>query len=94
MDINKENAVHKITTLTVYVGTFLLVIGFTVYSIYSADKALEGELNLFRAQIIVIAIIVYSLIATLVAASWITGLIKVKRSRDEYESRLRCGFIK
>lgn len=83
MDINVSHIVHTITTMVVYIGVGLLVIGLTAYSIYSAAIALEARDALLRAWVVGIGISTYTLLAILVAISWIVGCSKIKKNRVE-----------
>ena len=83
MDITQSKIVHRITSVAVYGGVALLVIGFTAYNLYSANAALKDYDSSFRERVVVIAITIYSLLALMVAGSWIAGLRTINRGRDD-----------
>jgi hypothetical protein len=81
MDIMQAKAIHILTTLVVYVGVVLLVVGFTVYALYSAKEVVEHDSILIHARVIEIATATYSLLAIMVALSWMVGLRMIDKGR-------------
>jgi hypothetical protein len=77
MDITQEKVVHKVTTFVVYAGVAGLVIGFTVYALYSAQGIVKDDL------VWILAIGAYSLLLIMVAASWIVGVRMINKGRRE-----------
>jgi hypothetical protein len=77
MDITQEKVVHKVTTFVVYAGVAGLVIGFTVYALYSAQGIVKDDL------VWILAIGAYSLLLIMVAASWIVGVRMINKGRKE-----------
>jgi hypothetical protein len=77
MDITQEKVVHKVTTFVVYAGVAGLVIGFTVYALYSAQGIVKDDL------VWILAIGAYSLLLIMVAASWIGGVRMINKGRSE-----------
>ena len=77
MDITQEKVVHKVTTVVVYAGVAGLVIGFTVYALYSAQGIVKDDL------VWILAIGAYSLLLIMVAASWIVGVRMINKGRSE-----------
>jgi hypothetical protein len=75
MDITQSKAVHKLTTVVVYVGVACLVIGFTVYALYSAKGIVKDDV------VWVLAIVAYSLLFIMVALSWIVGVRMINKGR-------------
>lgn len=69
MDITQSKAAHKIATFVVYGGVTVLIIGFTAYTLYYAWNVM-----LVRAPVVEIAIALYSILAVIVALSWLVGL--------------------
>jgi len=85
MDITQAKAVHKVTTVVVYGGVAFLVIGFTVYALYSANVVLKNN-SVALAQVPVVpvvekAIATYSLLLIMVALSWIVGILMINKGR-------------
>lgn len=83
MDITKAKFAHQLTTVVVYGGVALLVIGFTAYSLYSAKAILEHDGAWFRDRALWTAIATYSLLLIIVALSWIVGLRMIGEGRSE-----------
>jgi len=77
MDITQEKVIHKVTTVVVYAGVAGLVIGFTVYALYSAQGIVKNDL------VWILAIGAYSLLLIVVAASWIVGVRMINKGRRE-----------
>jgi hypothetical protein len=77
MDITQAKAVHILTTVVVYGGVAFLVIGFTAYALYSAKRIV----TLPHAPVVEIAIATYSLLAIMVALSWIVGFRMINEGR-------------
>ena len=77
MDITQEKIVHKVTTFVVYFGVAGLVIGFTIYALYSAQGIVKNDI------VWILAIGVYSLLLIMVAASWIVGVRMINKGRRE-----------
>jgi hypothetical protein len=77
MDITQEKVVHKVTTVVVYAGVACLVIGFTVYALYSAQGIVKDDL------VWILAIGAYSLLLIMVAASWTVGVRMINKGRSE-----------
>jgi hypothetical protein len=86
MDITQAKAAHIITTVVVYFGVFLLVIGFTAFALYSAMGIVDKDVVLVHAHVFEIAIVTYLLLAIIVVISWIVGLHMIKKGRDEIPS--------
>lgn len=86
MDITQAKAAHILTTLVVYVGVLLLVIGFTAYALYSAKVIVDKSIDLVHARVFEIAVVTYSLLACLVVISWVVGVRMIKKGRDEMPS--------
>ena len=61
MDITKSKAAHKLITVVVYGGVFLMVVGFTAYVLYSANLIIKNDAFLVHARVIWIAMGIYSL---------------------------------
>src|ERR1019366_7491705 len=85
MDITQAKAVHRVTTVVVYGGVAFLVIGFTVYALYSANVIVKNS-NAALARVPVvpvveIAIATYSLLFVMVALSWIVGFRMINKGR-------------
>jgi hypothetical protein len=83
MDISKAHGVHVLTTVVVYGGVAFLVIGFTAYALYSANGIVKDDVVLVHARVVEIAIATYSLLAIMVALSWIKGLRMINKGRHE-----------
>ena len=77
MDFTQEKVAHKVTTVVVYGGVAVLVIGFTVYALYSAQGIVKDNL------VWILAIGAYSLLLIMVAASWFVGVRMIKEGRSE-----------
>ena len=86
MDITQAKAAHIITTVAVYGGVALLVVGFTAYALYSAKDIVDKDVVLVHARVFVIAIVTYSLLSIMVAISWIVGLRMINKDRKEMPS--------
>lgn len=86
MDITQAKVAHKITTVIVYAGVAFLVIGFTVYSLHSADEVVRRSVELANVPVLRIAIAVYSLLLGVVALSWIAGFRTINKGRAEIRS--------
>jgi hypothetical protein len=82
MDITQSKAVHAVTTVVVYVGVACLVIGFTVYALYSAKGVVKDDV------VWVLAIVGYSLLVIMVALSWIVGVRMINKGRGEIPKRV------
>lgn len=83
MDITQSKVVHKITTLVVYVGVAFLVVGFTVFALFSASKVDPDKVVWVHLSVIKIAIATYGLLLILVAWSWIAGICMINKGRNE-----------
>jgi hypothetical protein len=83
MDITQAKTAHILTTVVVYGGVAFLVIGFTAYALYSANGIVKDNVVLVHARVIEIAIATYSLLAIMVALSWIVGLRMINKGRGE-----------
>lgn len=82
MDINQSRRAHVITTLVVYVGVALMVLGFTGYVIVRAWN--NVSLGTRTA-----AMVGYLLLAVVVASSWIVGLLVIAEANDKSKPALR-----
>jgi hypothetical protein len=85
MDITQAKAVHKLTTVVVYVGVACLVIGFTVYALYSAKGIVTDDV------IWVLAIVTYSLLLIMVLLSWIVGVRTITKGRGEIPKHVKSS---
>ena len=85
MDITQAKVVHKATTVVVYLGVACLVIGFTVYALYSAKGIVKHDV------IWVIAIVTYSLLLIMVLLSWIVGVLTINKGRGEISERVESS---
>ena len=74
MDITKSKAAHKLITYFVYGGVGLMVIGFTIFALYSANAIIITDFSLFHISVFWIATGIYLLILIMVAISWKVGL--------------------
>jgi hypothetical protein len=85
MDITQAKAAHKLTTVVVYGGVALLVAGFTAYALCSANGIVDQDANavLAHAPVVEIAMVTYSLLAIMVAVSWIVGMLMINKGRKE-----------
>jgi hypothetical protein len=84
MDINLATPIHRLTTRVVYGGIFVLVLGFTVFVLYSAAKVGRNDVVLTHVPLLVwIAAGVYLSVGFIVARSWKVGLKMVAESRAE-----------
>jgi hypothetical protein len=81
MDITQAKPAHKLTTLVVYRGVGLLVIGFTAYALYSANGIVKSGVVLGLAPVVWIAIGTYLLLLVMVTRSWIVGIRMMKKGR-------------
>lgn len=79
MDITKSKVAHKLITVVVYGGVAFLVIGFTAYTLYSANMIIKNDTTLVQARVIWIAIAIYSLLVIMVAFSWAEGFRIINR---------------
>jgi hypothetical protein len=91
MDITQAKAVHIVTTVVVYVGVAFLVMGFTAYALYSAKGIAKDDVVLVHWRVIEIAIATYSLLAIMVAVSWIVGLRMINKGRAEIPKHLKSS---
>jgi hypothetical protein len=82
MDINQAKIIHKLTTVVVYGGVGLLVIGFTGYALYFANRVVKNDVVLVHARVIEIAFATYLLLAIMVALSWFVGLRMIKKGQE------------
>jgi hypothetical protein len=71
MDITKSRPVHIISTLVVYAGVALLVVGFTAYVLYLSWNKVP---NIYG----VVAIGCYTLLLIIIVLSWAVGLSMIK----------------
>lgn len=74
MDITKSKAAHKLITYFVYGGVGLMVIGFTIFALYSANAIIITDFSWFHMLVFWIATGIYLLILIMVAISWKVGL--------------------
>lgn len=95
MDINKAKLIHVLTTIFVYFGVAILVIGFTYYAVNSASNVNDPIDGLPPAGIIWAAGLVYTLMLLMVGASWFFGVRMINESRREIARHVkRFGRIK
>jgi hypothetical protein len=89
MDINVSKVVHKITTVFVYLGIGLLVVGFTYYVLDSAYDVIKLDPTLLRYNAIWTAAVIYALLLVMVGSSWVIGLRDVGAGRKELANHVR-----
>lgn len=82
MDITKSRYIHKVTTSVVYFGVAALVVGFTIYVLFSA----WGHVS--HAALIV-AIVSYIILSIIVMFSWIVGMAMIKDADDRSNIELK-----
>lgn len=82
MDITQSHPVHKLTTIIVYTGVALLVIGFTAYAL-NAALDITGDTAWPRTTVVWVAIMIYVLLLFVVGSSWVTGLLGITKGRDK-----------
>src|ERR1017187_4803676 len=78
MDITQAKASHIITTVVVYAGVALLVIGFTCYAVLSASGVLNAQ-----GIWIAVGVVTYFLFLVMVAKSWIEGFRMIAKGRSK-----------
>ena len=83
MDIRQAKAAHKVTTVVVYGGVALLVMGFTTYAVYSATELSKRNVALAQSPVLPIAIVTYSLLLIVVGWSWFEGFRIIKEGHAE-----------
>ena len=81
--MGQSDPAHKITTVVVYAGVGLLVVGFTVYALYSASRVVENESVLGHVSVVKVATATYSFLLIMVAWSWIAGIRMINEGRSE-----------
>jgi len=86
MDITQAKAAHIITTVVVYGGVALLVIGFTCYALLSANGLVHTE-----GIWIAVAIATYFLLFVMVALSWIEGFRIIGKGRAKIPKHVKSS---
>jgi hypothetical protein len=86
MDITQAKAAHIITTVVVYGGVALLVIGFTCYALLSANGLIHAG-----CIWIAVAIATYFLLFIMVALSWIEGFRMIGKGRAGIPKRVKSS---
>jgi hypothetical protein len=84
MDITQAKAVHILTTVIVYGGVAILVVGYTIYALHSAKVIISNTPALLYwrdVKVVAIAKSTYSLLAIMVMASWLVGFKMIKEGR-------------
>jgi hypothetical protein len=81
MDITQAKVIHKVTTVVVYAGVALLVMGFTAYALHAARRIIAVDPALVRARVFEMATATYGLLTTMVGLSWIIGLKAINANR-------------
>jgi hypothetical protein len=79
MDITQAKAVHKLATAVVWGCISFLMVGFTVYALYSANGIIKQNATLVHARVSEVAVAVYSLLAIMVCVSWVEGVRVISR---------------
>jgi hypothetical protein len=86
MDINKSKLIHRCTTVFVYAGVAILIVGFTCYAVYSASEVKPAALAV-PAHAVWAAAFSYGLLLLMVGLSWLVGLKMINKGHRESSDR-------
>lgn len=89
MDLSVSRPIHKITTVYVYLGIGLLVVGFTYYVLNSAYAVIKLDAALIRYNVIWVATAAYILVFIMSVCSWVIGLWDVGAGREVLKNHER-----